>query len=650
MQFMYYQNIHSMLKETVEQKPSQKAFTWITPQKQAQSVTWQEFYDQVKKAAKSLISLGVKKGDKVTIISYTSYKWLLTDQAVMSIGACTVGIYHTNLAKDCGYIINHSDAVLLFVENLDQLHKIQSIRNDIPRITAIILMNGNYEGDNGIINYNAFLALGEGVPDHTFQAMVSAVHPDDLAAIVYTSGTTGVPKGAMLTHDNATFTVQSVIMSSDLHEGEETFLFLPLAHIYARLITYTCIYNGIATTFCRSMDTIIEDIQTARPHFFCSVPRVYEKVYSKVNAGAKAKGGLAYALFKWAFATGYDVSDRAVAGKPIPALLSIKNSIADKLVFSKIKNALGGRLRFCISGAAPLEPTIARFFHAAGILILEGIGMTENMSYSHVNRVNNFRFGWVGTPGAGIGQTIADDGELLIRGRNVMKGYYKMPAETAETITPDGWLRTGDLGEIDADGFLRITGRKKDLIITSGGKNIAPTSIEGLVATSPYINQCCIIGDRRNYLTALVTLDAERITAFADEKNIPHQTMDDLLKNDRILMLIHGEINDKNRRLASFETIKKFTIVPEFTIDNDELTPTLKIRRNAIQEHYHDVIESMYEEMTLSEINFLKERHIEPRILPDRRIAKYDMRGTGAVERRVVERRILQNQQSGRQL
>jgi long-chain acyl-CoA synthetase len=389
------------------------------------------------------------------------------------------------------------------------------------------------------------------------------------------------------------------------------------------------------------MDTIIEDIKVARPHFFCSVPRGYEKVYAKVVSGAESKGGLALKIFKWALDTGYEMSDRIIAGNPIRAGLKFRYAMADRLVFSKLKAALGGRIRFCISGAAPLEPSIARFFHAAGILILEGIGMTENMSYSHVNRVDNFRFGWVGTPGAGIEQSISDDGEFLIRGRNVMKGYYKMPAETAEVITPDGWLRTGDLGQIGSDGFLRITGRKKDLIITSGGKNIAPSAIEGLMITSKYINQFCVIGDRRNYLTALVTVDADTVKEYAAGKNIAFSALQDLIANEKIIRLIHDEIQEKNRSLASFESIKKFTIVPEFTIDNDELTPTMKIRRSMIVEHYRDAIAAMYDDLTSAEISFMRERHIDRRKKTDRRLSPFDLRGEGAVERRTCRRRML---------
>jgi long-chain acyl-CoA synthetase len=335
-------------------------------------------------------------------------------------------------------------------------------------------------------------------------------------------------------------------------------------------------------------------MQFTRPHWFASVPRIYEKVYSKVISGAEAKGGAALRIFNWARAVGGQVSDLKVAKKPVPFVLGIKYTLANKLVFSKIRAALGGRVRWCISGAAPLNPDIGRFFHAAGILVVEGIGMTEDTSFSNLNRYDNYRFGWVGQPGPGIEQKIGEDGEVMFRGRNVMAEYYKMPEETAATITEDGWLLSGDIGEIDDDNFLRITGRKKELIITAGGKNIAPAAIEGTIATSKYINQVFVIGDRRKFLSALVTLDDENVRAWADVEGINYGSIDDLTTNEKVQNLIEVEVAAKNAQFASFESIKKVTIVPEFTIDNGLITPTMKVKKNVVAARYEDAINKMY--------------------------------------------------------
>jgi long-chain acyl-CoA synthetase len=353
---------------------------------------------------------------------------------------------------------------------------------------------------------------------------------------------------------------------------------------------------GSSTTFARSIETIGEDFRIARPHWFPSVPRIYEKVHTKIISGAEAKGGLALKIFKWACRIGDRVSDLKLAKKPIPPLLNLQYGLATKLVFSKVQEALGGRVRWCISGAAPINPEIAKFFHGAGVLIVEGIGMTENTSFTNLNRYDNYRFGWVGPTGPGIDQKIGDDGEVLYRGRNIMREYYKMPAETAETLTPDGWQLTGDLGEIDAEGFLKITGRKKDLIITAGGKNIAPSAIEGLIATSKYISQVCVIGDRRKYLTALITVDADNVKAFAEEQGLATDSLEDLLNNPQIVDLIQGVIDEKNTELASFESIKAFRLLDEFTIENDLLTPTMKVKRNVALERFADQVEEMYTE------------------------------------------------------
>jgi len=589
-----FQNIHEMLKETVDRHPDEPAYKWFTGPGHLDSITWSQFYEQVKNISKSLVALGVKKNDKVNILSYTCLRWILSDFGITTIGACTVGIYQSNLPKDCEYIINHSDAVIIFAEDEIQLNKLLGIRKNIPNVRNVVLFKGNYEKDDWAISFEEFLNIGKDIPDNDFKKRLNDVTPLNPAGIVYTSGTTGVPKGAVLTHDNITFTAQSVYLSTNILDGDEVFLFLPLAHVFARTCVYATILVGCPTTITRSMDTIIEDIKIARPHWFASVPRIYEKVYSKVVSGAEAKGGLALNIFRWACKVGNEVSDCKQAGKSIPAITALQYKIASKLVFSKIQAALGGRVRWCISGAAPLNPTIAKFFHAAGILVLEGIGMTENTSFTNLNRYNNFRFGWVGQPGPGIEQKISKEGEVMYRGRNVMKEYYKMPEDTAKTITEEGWQYTGDLGEIDSENFLKITGRKKDLIITSGGKNIAPSAIEGVIATSKYINQICVIGDRKNFLSALVTIDPDNVKDYASAKGIAFKGIDDLIKNEKIKKLIEEEIAEKNKEFASFESIKKITIVPEFTIDNGLLTPTMKLKKNVALDIYKNEIDAMY--------------------------------------------------------
>jgi len=594
--FTDYRNVLEMLGETVDRCGDQPAYRTILDDGRTTSVTWDEFAREVRRAARSLIALGVAKNDKVDILSYSNYQWVLTDVALASIGSCTVGIYHSLLAKDVGHIVNHSDAVLVFAEDAGQVEKLMEIRDQIPAIRKVILIKGTPPADDWVIGFDEFLELGGDVSDATLEARQSAVTADDVEAIVYTSGTTGVPKGAVLTHDNITFTAQSVRDSVVRRDGDVTFLFLPLAHIFARTCVFTAMLAGSTTVFARGMETISEDFRIARPHWFPSVPRVYEKVHTKIISGAQAKGGLALKIFNWAVRVGLQVSDLKVAKKPLPALLKLRYALATKLVFSKVQDALGGRVRWCISGAAPLNPDIGRFFHAAGVLILEGIGMTENTSFTNINRYDDYRFGWVGPTGPGIEQMTADDGEVLYRGRNIMREYYKMPEETAETLTPDGWQHTGDLGEIDSEGFLRITGRKKDLIVTAGGKNVAPSAIEGVIATSKYISQVCVIGDRRKYLTALVTVDPDNIAAFAAEQGLPTDDFTALLAEKEVIDLIRSVIDEKNREFASFETIKYFRILPEFSIENGLLTPTLKVKRNIAMERFAGLIDEMYAE------------------------------------------------------
>ena len=585
-----------MLKATVDRHGEHTAYRSILDSGDMTSVSWNEFYDDVRRVGKSLLALGVGKGDKANILSYSNYRWVLTDLALASVGSCAVGIYHSLLAKDIRHIVNHSDAVLIFAEDDSQLAKLMEIRNDIPLVRKVVLFSGSAPADDWVISYEEFLDLGAEASDDDLEARIAEVTAEDAAAIVYTSGTTGIPKGAVITHDNLIFTPQSVFHSFQSEDGDVTLLFLPLAHVFARICVFTAMFAGATTVFSRGIETVAEDFRIARPHWFASVPRVYEKVHTKILSGAQTKGGLALKIFNWAVEVGRRVSDLKVAKKQIPPLLGLKYCLATRLVFSKVQEALGGRVRWCISGAAPLNPEIARFFHAAGVLILEGIGMTENTSFTNVNRYDNYRFGWVGPTGPGIEQRTAEDGEVLYRGRNVMREYYKMPAETAETLTADGWQHTGDLGEIDDEGFLRITGRKKDLIITAGGKNVAPAAIEGLIATSRYISQVCVVGDRRKFLTALITVDPDNVKAYAAERGVVTSSLDDLLANPDVVELVQSVIDEKNTELASFETIKAFRLVPEFSIENGLLTPTLKVKRNVAMERFADIIEEMYTE------------------------------------------------------
>ena len=593
-----YRNIHDMVKVTIDRNPQKTAYRWILNDNgDTGSVTWKQFYEESLAVSRSLLKLGIKKGDRVAILSFTSYQWVICDLGTMTIGACTIGLYHSDTAKETEYILRHSGSKVLFVENETQLRKIIAIRKRIPSVKQVVMMQGDYSGPlkKWVISFHDFLEPGHAVTERSLTLAINRVRPADVATIVYTSGTTGDPKGAMITHDNMVFTSQSVRNCVPIDESDETLLFLPLAHVFARVDIYATIVSNITLYFSRSMETVIADLKIARPHWFPCVPRVFDKVYTRVTAAAEARGGLALFLFNRAFAIGYRYSGLVLEGKPVPFLLRKKYDLMSKLIFSKLREALGGRVRFCVSGAAPLNPAVARFFHAAGITILEGYGMTENCSFTNVTSLDNLKFGTVGRPAPGVAQKINDDGEIAYRGRNVMKGYYKMPGETA-AVLKKGWLHTGDLGMVDPEGNLIITGRKKEIIITSGGKNIAPAPLESMITSSKYINQACVVGDTRKHLTALITLDADNIMEYARASGIPGTGVHDLDAHPGIISLIDAEMARVNAQLASFESIKRYAIVPEFTIDGGTATPTMKLKKSVIIEQYKKTIDAMYDD------------------------------------------------------
>jgi len=593
-----YRNIHDMVKATIDRNPRKTAYRWILNDNgDTGSVTWKQFHEETLAVSRGLLKLGIRKGDRVAILSFTCYQWVICDLGTMTIGACTIGLYHSNTAKETEYIIRHSASKVVFVEDENQLRKILEIRKRIPSVKLVVMMKGHYSGPlkKWVISFYDFLKRGYTVSGRNLALAMDKVRPADVATIVYTSGTTGIPKGAMITHDNMIFTSQSVRNCVPIDESDETLLFLPLAHVFARVDIYATIASNITLTFSRSMETVITDLKIARPHWFPCVPRVFDKVYTRVTAAAEARGGLALFLFNRAFAIGYRRSDLVLQGKPVPFLLRKKYDLMSKLIFSKLREALGGRVRFCVSGAAPLNPAVARFFHAAGIAILEGYGMTENCSFTNVTALDNLKFGTVGRTAPGVEQKICDDGEIAYRGRNVMKGYYKMPKETA-AVLKKGWLYTGDLGMTDPEGNLVITGRKKEIIITSGGKNIAPAPLESMITSSKYISQACVVGDGRKHLTALITLDIDNIMEYARAKGIPVTGVHDLDENPDILTLIDAEMARVNAQLASFESIKRYAIVPEFTIEGGTATPTLKLKKSVIIEQFKKTIDAMYDD------------------------------------------------------
>jgi long-chain acyl-CoA synthetase len=560
-------------------------------------VTWGEHQETCKKISKSLIALGIRKGDKVTILSWTRLEWIQLDLATVSIGAITVGIYQSSLPDDCAYIINHSDAAVLIVENQDQLDKISEVRHNLPNLKHIVIIDGEPSGIKGVMTWQEFMSKGTNATDDEFLARTVEIRPGDAASFVYTSGTTGIPKGAMIMHENLVFTSWSALQSILMKPHFETLLALPLPHVFARIIVYVCLRAAVTINIGESLEKVGDNLKEVRPHFFVTAPRFYEKAYVKITSNAQDAGGIKNKIFKWALRVGYAVSKLQQQKKSVTGLLAFKHKLANRLVFSKVQAAIGGNLVYAVSGSAPLNKALAEFFHACGILILEGLGMTENTSFSNVNRYDNYKFGTVGQLGPGIEQKINPDGEVLFRGKNIMLGYYKNPEETAETIDHDGWLYTGDIGEIDEDGFLRITDRKKDIIVTSGGKNIAPQRVENIMVTSRYIAQVVVYGDRKKYLTGVVTLDQDQVREWAVKHGLQFSNWEELRTHPQVVELVENEVRDKNKFLSSFETLKKVIIAPdEFSVASGEQTSSLKIKRKVVTEKYEAQLEALYED------------------------------------------------------
>jgi long-chain acyl-CoA synthetase len=565
------------------------------------SITWKQLGETVRELALGLIALGRQKGDAVALLSSSRAEWAQADMAIFSAGCVTVPIYPSYPPHLIAYVVNDSQAKTLIVEDPAQLAKALEAREKMDGLEQIIVISG-YDAPQPpetILTWETLRRLGREARDvhqSTLAERVDSATPDDVATIVYTSGTTGPPKGVVQTHANHVAAVSASGQSTPAEEGWVHLLFLPLAHSFARLESFLGPYKGLTTAFAENLDKVGDNLKEVRPHFICSVPRVFEKVYAKILAGVDAGSPIKKRIFNWAMDVGREVSRRERAGQPIAGALAVKRKLANRLVFEKLHLALGGRLRWAVSGGAPLSPDIAEFFHAAGILILEGYGLTETCPALTFNRPSRYKFGSVGQALTGVELKIAADGEILARGPNIAtRGYFKQPEATAEVFEPSGWFHTGDIGRIDDEGFLYITDRKKDLIVTAGGMNLAPQNIENLLKTDPFVSQAMVYGDRRPFPVALITLNPEELAKFAREQGILTTDPSITVKHPKIVERVARTVEEKNTQLQSYAKIKKFTVLPnDFTQEGGELTPTLKVKRKVVSEKYQAALEDLY--------------------------------------------------------
>jgi long-chain acyl-CoA synthetase len=561
--------------------------------------TWAQLGEVVHRLALGLLALDRKRGEAVALLSRSRAEWVQADFAILSAGCVTIPIYSTYTPEQVAYLMNDSEARTLIVEDPAQLAKVLEVWPRVSALEQVVVIEG-YEGQEpDVLTWEALQRLGEERADHLKSRLVErldAADPDDIATIVYTSGTTGPPKGVIQTNRNHMAALGAAAQVAPVKPGDVHLLFLPLAHSFARLEAFMGVYCALTTAFAESLDKVGENMREVRPHFIVGVPRVFEKVHAKILAGVESGSWVRRKMFGWAMSVGREVSRLRSAGRRVSCALEFERKLAYWLVFSTLHESLGGRLRFAVCGGAPLSAEIAAFFHATGLLILEGYGLTESCPVLAFNRVDRFRFGSAGCAVPGVELKLATDGEILARGPNIAtRGYFKRPDATAETFGTDGWLRTGDIGRIEADGFLYITDRKKDLIITSGGINIAPQAIENLMREDPFISQAMVYGDRRPYPVALVALDREQLLQFARTHGIPSSDYTQLTRHPKVLERIERIVMDKNASLPSYARIKKFAVLPaDVSEETGELTPSQKLKRKVVAEKYAGLLEELY--------------------------------------------------------
>jgi long-chain acyl-CoA synthetase len=552
---------------------------------------------EVGRIALGLRELGVGPGDKVILLAENGPWWVMTDYAVLSLGGITVPIYPSLVPEQIKYIINDSDAGVVVVSDRILWDKVAAVKDELSRVVHFISFEDRPA--EGVLPLSQIKQSGERteISDPAlFEKTARQVNPEDLASIIYTSGTTGVPKGVMLSHANFASNVESLASIISFTEKDTDLSFLPLSHVLERLGTFAFMSRGVSMAYAESIETVAENLLEVRPTIMISVPRLFEKIYARVMDTVLGGSAIKKKIFRWALRIGKECGEKKLRREPLPAGLERRRRIAHKLVFSKILEKTGGRVRFFVSGGAPLARYIAEFFYALGLVVLEGYGLTESSPVIAVNTFDNMRFGTVGKPIPGVEVRIAPDGEILARGPNIMNGYYKKEEETRETLE-GGWLRTGDIGHLDDDGFLVITDRKKDLIVTSGGKNVAPQPIENILKQNPYIANAVVIGGSRKFISALIVPDFEKLEEYARIKKIAYVNRRDLVQNEAVLKFLLAEVDKSTPHLAPFEKVKKIGLLErDFEIERGEITPTLKVKRKIVEDKYKALINSLYRE------------------------------------------------------
>jgi len=554
-----------------------------------------EFETTVRRLSLGFQALGLKPGDRVALLSENRPEWVIADFAALTAGGVTVPIYTSLLPDQIRHIVDDSGAKIVVCSDRDLLRKVEAVRSALPSVEHVVLIEG--EAPAGTLAFAGVLDRGKRLDETSpgsFERSAEAARPGDLASVIYTSGTTGLPKGVMLSHANFVSNIDSLRAAIDFRADDTILSFLPLSHVLERTATFLFVHSGSTIAYAESIEAVAANMVEVRPTIVVSVPRLFEKIYSRVMDQILAGSRLKRAIFVWALATGKKYAAKVIAHEPVPKHLALKRGLAEKLVYSKITSKTGGRMRFFVCGGAPLSKDIAEFFYAMGLIVLPGYGLTETSPVLTANTLDDYRFDTVGKTVPGVELRIAADGEILARGPNVMMGYYKNEADTRE-VMKDGWLHTGDIGRFDDDGFLIITDRKKDIIVTSGGKNIAPQPIENLIQSSPYIANAVVVGSSRRFISALIVPDFDKLETRARAQGIPFRDRAELCRRTELIDFLLDEVNRMTPELAPYERVKRIAVLDrDFDIGAGEVTPTLKVKRNIVEQKYADLIEALY--------------------------------------------------------